>query len=94
MSPHSVKRHKALLKRKSAPKAEQQRPRSASPHAKRKRDTPQQLQETEPSTTDLRAHEDPERTRRVWEEVLHLNNCVPRIMPSLKRSREFKSCGA
>ena len=69
-SPHSVKRHKAPLKRKSAPKLEQRRPRSASPHAKRKRDTPQQPQETEHSTTDLRAHEDPERTRRVWEEVL------------------------
>ena len=68
-SPHSVKRHKAPLKRKNAPKLEQQRPRSASPHAKRKRDTPQQ-QDTEHSTTDLCAREAPERTRRVWEEVL------------------------
>jgi hypothetical protein len=69
-SPHSVKHHKAPLKRKSAPKLEQQRPRSASPHAKRKRDTSRQPQETEHSTTDLRAGEDPERARRVWEEVL------------------------
>ena len=67
-SPHSVKRHKAPLKRKSVLKLEQ-RPRSARPHAKPKRDSPQP-QETEHSTTDLRAREDPERTRRVWEEVL------------------------
>ena len=68
-SPHSVQQHKAPLKRRSAPKSEQQRPRSASPHAKPKRDSPQP-QETEHLTIDLRAHEDQERTRRVWEEVL------------------------
>ena len=70
-SPHSVKGHKAPLKRKGSPEADQQRPRSASPHAKRKRDTPQ-LQKNEHSTTALR--EDAEmqiaRARRVWEEVL------------------------
>ena len=49
-SPHSVKGHKAPLKRKGSPEADQQRPHNASPHAKRKRDTPQ-LQKTERSTT-------------------------------------------
>ena len=70
-SPHSVKDHIAPPKRKGSPVADQQRPHNASPHAKRKRNTPQ-LQQTERSTTALR--EDAEmqiaRTRRVWEEVL------------------------
>ena len=67
-SPHSVKLHKAPLKRKRSPEADQQRPRSASPQAKRKRDIPPQ--QAEAATTDLRTLEDPERTRRVWEDVL------------------------
>ena len=67
-SPHSVKGHKAPLKRKGSPEADQQRPRSASPQAKRKRDIPPQ--QAEAATTDLRTLEDPERTRGVWEELL------------------------
>ena len=64
-SPHSVKHHKAPLKRRRSPEADQQRPPSASPHAKRK-----PMQQAEVANTDLRTLEDPERTRRVWEDVL------------------------
>ena len=64
-SPHSVKHHKAPLKRRRSPESDQQRPPSASPHAKRK-----PMQQAEVANTDLRTLEDPERTRRVWEVVL------------------------
>ena len=66
-SPHSVKRHKAPLKRKSASKAEQ---RSTSPPAgrvERKRDDAQQ--QTDASTA-FRTPADAERTRRIWEEAI------------------------
>ena len=67
-SPHSVKHHKAPLKRRRSPEADQQRPPSASPHAKRK--PTREAQQAEVANTDLRTLEDSERTRRVWEDVL------------------------